>query len=267
MSRQASWQRTEPAALWSFVVPVKLTAQAKTRLAGDLSPQERAELARAMVVDTVAAARAAQAVHQVVVVTDDHDVVADLRGVPSVGWAPLVVVPEPVPAAGLNAAVRAGVGAARGDVRAPGRQTAGATTGPVAVLLGDLPALRPEDLDQALVAASAFPRAVVVDAEGTGTTLLTASARVLLEPAFGPGSADEHLRRGHVRLDVPDLSGLRQDVDRLDDLAAVARLGAGRATAQVLARRGQSAVPQADDERPTAAPEGESRADEAAAVA
>jgi len=159
-------------------------------------------------------------------------------------------------------------------VAAPSGDTGGAApgvglrAGPVAVLLGDLPALRSADLEGALAAASAFPRAVVVDAEGTGTTLLTASAGVLLDPAFGAGSAAEHLRRGHVPLDVPDLSGLRQDVDRLGDLAAVARLGAGRATAQVLARREQSgAVPQADDEHPTTAPEGGPLTDEAAAVA
>lgn len=269
-----------PALLWSVVVPVKLIAQAKTRLAGDLSPQERAELARAMVADTVAAARAARAVRQVVVVTDDDDVVADLRGVRSPGWAPVVVVPEPVPAAGLNAAVRAGVAAARGDAEAggftagetaaapgdaivrgemaaPSGDTGGAASGvglragPVAVLLGDLPALRPADLEGALAAASTFSRAVVVDAEGTGTTLLTASAGVSLDPAFGAGSAAEHVRRGHVALDVPDLSGLRQDVDRLGDLAAVAELGTGRATSQVLARRAQSGTePPVDVERP-----------------
>jgi 2-phospho-L-lactate guanylyltransferase len=298
VTRQASGQPTAPAVQWSVIVPVKLIAQAKTRLSGDLSPQERAELARAMVADTVAAARAARAVGQVVVVTDDDDVVADLRGVRPPGWAPVVVVPEPVPAAGLNAAIRAGVAAARGDaeaggcaagdtaaapgdaiargeVAAPSGDTGGAApgvglrAGAVAVLLGDLPALRPADLEDALAAASAFPRAVVVDAEGTGTTLLTASAGVPLDPAFGAGSAAEHVRRGHVELDVPDLSGLRQDVDRLGDLAAVAELGTGRATSQVLARRAQSGTePPVDVERPRPpAPDQLPCTDETAAVA
>lgn len=297
MTSQVPAQPSAPAAAWSVVVPVKLTAQAKTRLAGDLSPHERAELARAMVVDTVAAARLARSVRHVVVVTDDEDVVADLRGERAAGWAPLVVVPEPVPAAGLNAAIRAGVTAARAD-GAPARGGAetqgtertaprggaagtesreGLRSGPVAVLLGDLPALRPDDLDEALAAASAFPRAVVVDAEGTGTTLLTASAGVLLDPAFGAGSAAEHLRRGHVALDVPGQSGLRQDVDRLGDLAAVAALGTGRATSQVLARRAQSgtrppadaepAAAQAQAQAPAPVPGAAARTDETAAVA
>lgn len=245
MSQQVPGGPASSTSAWSVVIPVKLTAQAKTRLAGDLSPQERAELARAMVVDTVAAARSARSVRQVLVVTGDEDVVADLRSVRSATWAPLVVVPEPVPAAGLNAAVRAGITAARASALTPPGATAGdpgvtLAEGPVAVLLGDLPALRPDDLDDALTAASAFPRAVVVDTEGTGTTLLTAAAGVVLDPAFGVGSAAEHLRRGHVALDVPARSGLRQDVDRLGDLAAVAALGTGRATSQVLAGRARS---------------------------
>lgn len=274
MTQQVLGRPASSTAAWSVVIPVKLTAQAKTRLAGDLSPQERAELARAMVVDTVAAARSARSVRQVLVVTGDEDVVADLRSVRSAAWAPLVVVPEPVPAAGLNAAVRAGIAAARASAltlpgAAAGDPGVTLAEGPVAVLLGDLPALRPDDLDDALTAASAFPRAVVVDTEGTGTTLLTAAAGVVLDPAFGVGSAAEHLRRGHVALDVPVRSGLRQDVDRLGDLAAVAALGTGRATSQVLAGRTQSGTePLAGAEPPRSqVPGAAPRTEETAAVA
>lgn len=207
---------------WTLVVPVKIVSQAKTRLAGDLSPAERVALVRAMVLDTLAAARGTTAVSRVLVVTDDQGVVVDPAAPSAV---PLDVVPEPVPAQGLNAAIRAGIDHAR-------------STGPVpvAVLLGDLPALRPADLETALVAASSHALGVVVDAEGSGTTLLTAAAGVELRPAFGAGSAAEHRRRGHVELDVPARSGLRQDVDVLSDLVAVAALGPGPRTAEVLDR-------------------------------
>ena len=253
----------QPAVTWTVVVPVKVTSQAKTRLAGDLSPTQRVELVRAMVVDTVAAARATPTVDRVVVVTDDPDVVADLsadraagtdaerRADPSAepagvtsadrpadssaqrpGWcASLDVVPEPSPAAGLNAAIRAGVASARS-----GASLAAVS---VAVLLGDLPALRPGDLGAALEVASEHHRAVVTDADGSGTTLLTARSGVELHPAFGPGSAAEHVARGHVVLDVaevPAVSGLRQDVDLARDLAAVAALGPGPRTTEVLDR-------------------------------
>lgn len=222
---------------WTLVVPVKVVSQAKTRLAGDLSPAERVALVRAMVLDTLAAARGTTAVSRVLVVTDDQGVVVDpaapsavlLDAVPlnpvPLNPVPLDVVPEPVPAQGLNAAIRAGIDHAR-------------STGPVpvAVLLGDLPALRPADLETALVAASSHALGVVVDADGSGTTLLTAAAGVELRPAFGAGSAAEHRRRGHVELDVPARSGLRQDVDVLSDLVAVAALGPGPRTAEVLDR-------------------------------
>ncbi|ACZ22324.1 uncharacterized conserved protein [Sanguibacter keddieii DSM 10542] len=245
----------QPAVTWTVVVPVKVTSQAKTRLAGDLSPTQRVELVRAMVVDTVAAARATPTVDRVVVVTDDPDVVADLSADEPAGTdaerradpsaenrastsaqhpclrAHLDVVPEPSPAAGLNAAIRAGVASARSG--------GGLAAVSVAVLLGDLPALRPGDLGAALEAASAHHRAVVTDADGSGTTLLTARSGVELYPAFGPGSAAEHAARGHVVLDVADVpavSGLRQDVDLARDLAAVAALGPGPRTTEVLDR-------------------------------
>lgn len=254
-----------PAVSWTVVVPVKVTSQAKTRLAGDLSPGQRVELVRAMVVDTVTAARATPTVDRVVVVTDDPDVVADLQGqspaVPPVpSWperteqAALAIVPEPSPAAGLNAAIRAGAAHARaGD---------GLATVAVAVLLGDLPALRSRDLGDALEAASAHARAVVTDAEGSGTTLLTAGAGVELRPAFGPGSAAEHAAHGHAVLDVPARSGLRQDVDLATDLAAVAALGPGPCTTEVLDRWARStADPTAD---PAASPTAGLAADPAA---
>ncbi len=61
---------------------------------------------------------------------------------------------------------------------------------PRAALLGDLPALRPEDLAAALGPRRPVERAVVADAEGTGSTLVTA----------GPGvAAADVVRRRLVR--------------------------------------------------------------------
>ncbi len=74
------------------------------------------------------------------------------------------------------------------------------------MLLADLPALRPEDLQVALEAARTalddgrLPMAAVPDADGTGTVLLAARTPARLDPAFGPGSFAEHLRRGAVPL-------------------------------------------------------------------
>lgn len=197
---------------WVVVVPVKPAADGKTRLAGVLSASAREGLVRAMALDTIAAAVATPGVLRVVVVTADEPLRTLLAG---------TVDLADEPGGGLNGAVRAGIAAAGGRDG-------------VAVLLGDLPALRPDDLADALSMASAHERAFVADADGTGTTLLAGLPGVVLDPAFGPGSAAAHELAGHVRLAVVATSTVRRDVDVPDDLVEVARLGVGPATRAVL---------------------------------
>ncbi|WBU39197.1 2-phospho-L-lactate guanylyltransferase [Homoserinibacter sp. YIM 151385] len=198
---------------WSIVVPVKSAALGKTRL----DPREdRPALARAVALDTIAAAAAADSVERVLVVSGDP---LDARVLP-----PGVSVLAD-PGRGLLAAIRAGL-AHPGSTPAVGEG--------IAVLLGDLPALRPAELDAALAAAARHPLAMVRDAEGTGTTLLTARG-VRLEPRFGPGSAAAHAALGHVAVDETAGPGLRRDLDTAEDLAALVGLGVGPATAAVLA--------------------------------
>ena len=203
---------------WVVVVPVKAAAEGKSRLAGFLDQVDRAALARAMALDTIEAAAATPGVERVLVVTSD----AEIRSA-----VPFVVDD---PGGGLNAAIRAGVALA---------------SLPAAVLLGDLPALRPDDLGAALALAQMHPLGFVADADGTGTTLLT--GLVAFTPRFGAGSAALHEADGHVRLDVPVGSTLRRDVDVPSDLAAVARLGAGPRTTAALTRLGGFSEVQVDE--------------------
>lgn len=190
----------------SLVIPVRDPASAKSRLAVGDDPAahaRRAALAAAIALDTVSAARAAREVGEVIVVgtlaeqVDGVHVLAD-------------------PGFGLLVAVGAGVAAA--DPAAP-----------TAVLLGDLPALQPADLDAALVAASEHHWAFVPDAEGTGTTLVTAAAGLPHALRFGEGSAAQHRDAGYLELDVPERSGLRRDVDTPAQLTALAELAAAGA--------------------------------------
>ncbi len=207
---------------WSLVVPVKDAALGKTRLSALLDETARAALVRAMALDTVAAAVACPAVGRVLVVTADAVVAREVQG-PGV-----LVVPEPVrrgARSGLDAAAAAGIAAAR----ALDRQT------PVGVLLGDLPALRPDDLAAALAAADRHPRAMAADAAGTGTTLLTVGAGVAAGPTrFGAGSAAAHAALGHVPLPLPESSSVRQDVDLPADLAALRASRPGPRTTRLL---------------------------------
>src|SRR5919204_619987 len=68
--------------------------------------------------------------------------------------------------------------------------------------------------------------AIVPDASGTGTTLLTAPSGAALNPRFGTGSAAAHAASGAVPL-VGPWPSLRRDVDTAADLRAAAALGLG----------------------------------------
>lgn len=195
---------------WQIVVPIKDADRAKSRL----QPPEgttRGDLARAMAADTLAAVCATVPPDQVVVVTSD----AGARQTAHALGARTVADPG----SGLDEAVRAGL------------LQCALRPGPVGVLLGDLPALRPADLRAALAECARHTSAVVPDHIGTGTVLLTSTAPPL-RPAFGPGSAARHAEHA-TTLDL-HLPHLRQDVDHTGDLDAVLLLGVGPATRSAL---------------------------------
>jgi 2-phospho-L-lactate/phosphoenolpyruvate guanylyltransferase len=198
---------------WGLVVPVKRLALAKTRLSA-YDDTSREDLALAFALDVVAAALVASAVAEVLVVTDDP------RAAKELGAAGARVVAD-VPDAGLNPALEHGASLLPAGWGA-------------ATVSADLPALRPDDLDDALAAVPRDGRGFVADSAGSGTTLLAAAPGVPLAPAYGPGSRAVHLRSGAREL--PGGAGLRLDVDTPDDLAEAVRLGLGAATAAVVRR-------------------------------
>ena len=170
------------------MIPVKGTASAKSRLGA--SP----ELALAIALDTVAA------VGPRVIVVTSPSIATNFEAL----GARIVIDPEQ----GLTAAIAKGIAAA-GD-------------GPVAVLLGDVPALRSDELAAALDLAAQHPIAFVADADNDGTVLITALRAADHRPAFGVHSRAAHLAAGYVELDIPLDSGLRRDVDTAAHLAALA---------------------------------------------
>lgn len=186
---------------WLVVVPVKGTSGSKSRLGA--SP----ELARAIALDTVEAAVGAA---RVVVVTT----ATEAAGFESLGASVLHDA-----GGGLNAAITAALGLFREQ--------------PVAVLLGDLPALSPPELSHALALANEHPRAMVPDNED-GTTLITALPGQVHTPRFGEGSRAAHLAAGYVELPVPVGWGLRRDVDTLEQLLALPPGRLGRRTLSLL---------------------------------
>jgi len=195
---------------WTLVIPVKGSDGAKSRLDHPL----RHELARAMAIDTVATALATPAVEHVVIVT------------PRKSATPFAALGAHVvsdPGSGLAAAIRAGLAEVGPDHHR-------------AVLLGDLPALQPRILSAGLRHAARFPRGFVRDAAKVGTTLLTARAGYRHSPAFGGASALAHLHRGYRELPIARGSGLRADIDTVDDLSALDPSALGVRTRQALSR-------------------------------
>ncbi|MGW0790928.1 2-phospho-L-lactate guanylyltransferase [Streptomyces sp. NPDC002911] len=216
---------TDPTGPWSLVVPLKPLARAKSRLGRAVGAELRPRLALAFAQDTVSAALSCRAVGDVVVVTDDPVAGAALAALGARTVAD-------TPAAGLNAALEHGerwVRARRGKAA-------------VAVLNADLPALRPDELARVLEFSAVYPRAFVSDAQGIGTTFLSASPGMELRPAFGGASRARHLASGALEITLPGLDSVRRDVDTGGDLGAALALGVGRFTAELTA----PAVPAAD---------------------
>jgi 2-phospho-L-lactate guanylyltransferase len=235
----------EPRSDWTVVLPLKGGPSAKSRLGAP------APVATAIALDCLEAVLASELVRAVVVVTPDPGLAAEAAA------AGAQVRPESLPGAGLLAALQDGLAG---------------VPGPCAVLLGDLPALRPEDLSSALHQAAtaltppgsraagsraagsradrarnhhptAAPSMVFVpDADDIGTVLLAALSAGAMIPSFGPGSAGAHQAAGAVRLDV-DLPRLRRDVDTPADLRAAMTLGLGPRTRAVLSWLTENAEP------------------------
>jgi 2-phospho-L-lactate/phosphoenolpyruvate guanylyltransferase len=218
MAPDADLLAARPATLtWSLVVPVKVLAQAKSRLTG-LADDRRSKFALAMAADTIAAAVEADTVGAVIVVTDDPEVghmAAEIGA---------FVLPD-TPRAGLNEALAHGAGYSERRWPEHGR----------AALAGDLPALKPGELTVALAAAARAGTAFVPDADGTGTTLYAAGPGAPFSPQFGPASRDKHVAAGAAELEADGLAGLRRDVDTVEDLRAAARIGLGPRTRLLVA--------------------------------
>lgn len=201
---------------WAVLVPLKSLKRAKSRLA--LPAAARVELVLAMAGDVVEAALACQQVDLVAVVADAADGLEPLQRL----GAALLVDPA---ARGLNGALRqaAAIVAARDGAYG------------IASLVGDVAAVRPDQLSRVLAATAIEGTAFVADAAGRGTTLVAARRWVGFLPEYGPQSRRRHVDAGFTELLLPDLDELRLDVDTVTDLQALQRLTPGPRTRTVLA--------------------------------
>lgn len=203
--------------LWSVALPLKRLAEAKSRML--LPPSSRAALALAMGLDTAEAALRCRIVGQVsVICADDKAASAFSR----LGCRVVVDTHE----GRLNAALADEARCARAA-----RPTRG-----FASLMADLPAMASGELEAALSAAAGHGSAFVPDRVGSGTTLLAVMPGNPYRPSYGARSSTRHWLAGAVPLDVPASSGLRRDIDTLDDLFRASALPLGPRTTALLAK-------------------------------
>lgn len=184
------------------VVPMKALDQAKSRLAGCLSPAERRALCLAMLRRVLAALLATPALDAVWVASRDPEVLATA--------AATGARPFREQAADLNGAL-----AEAAATLAPG-------DGFLAVP-GDLPLIRPRDV-AALLAAAPDPGGAIVRTRDGGTGALFLRPPGAIPLLFGPNSFQAHLAAASLAgfpLRPCHLPRLSRDIDRPEDLRLV----------------------------------------------
>ena len=205
-----------------IAIPVKDLVNAKQRLVPVLTGPERAALARTMLVDVLRALAAARA-GEVWVVTRDAAVAAIARD-----GAARVVTED------ANRGHTAAVKWAQDVALAGG--AAGFATIP-----GDVPCVRPAEIDALVGGLRGAARAVVFapSRSGLGTNGVAMTPPDLLPLRFGEPSFPDHVAAAHARGLTPrtlDLPGLGLDVDDADDLRALLVDGPATESAQLLRR-------------------------------
>lgn len=202
------------------IVPAKALDQAKQRLAALLSEDERRALALAMLEDVVSALTSVPRITSVHVVSPDADVLALAE---ALGATPL---PEPPSVRGINQALD------------HAREAIGADNDGLVVVLADVAAITPADVEEALGALPVAPGVVICPSHDKGTSLLFARPPSGITFRFGRDSFQNHKREAAARgvpAPVLRLDALARDIDEPDDLLDLLANPGDTATHRVLA--------------------------------
>jgi len=199
----------------ALLIPIKDPANAKTRLAPLLSPDERRRLAWAMFEDVSRAVASTTKADRVYLVSNFAPAIEHAR---RLGWAVLVEAAQSSESASIDWA---------SDVLAERGIDA------VLRLPADLPLVRAEDIDALLAIEVSAPAALLVPSrEGTGTNAILRTPPSLFPSRFGPNSLALH-RAEAARLGlecrIVNNQRIALDIDEPADLQALIELGQGTA--------------------------------------
>ena len=189
------------------IVPVKPLIRGKSRLAGVLTPGERADLNRSLLIHTLSTLATIKEIEQILVISRDHTALALAR---SFGAR---TVKE-------NGAPHLNIALARATAVAKNFSARG-----VLIVPADLPLLSSEDIGAILALAEQPPVVVVApDRRRQGTNALLVSPVGLIEFEFGPDSFQchsKHAVEAGARLEICELPSLALDMDLPEDLQMV----------------------------------------------
>ncbi len=190
------------------VVPFKSLQHAKQRLADYLNAEQRAQLAAAMLEDTLRALTATEGLDRVLLVSNDpfSEELAARLGVDHQS--------EPAQSSGLNAVLQA----TSADLACQGYES-------VLIVHGDLPLLTTSELQHLLerhnAIAGSAKISLVPDRAHDGSNCLLCSPPDILRFSYGQGSCEKHLAiaaQGGIQSEVVELAGASLDIDEPLDL-------------------------------------------------
>lgn len=191
----------------ALLLPVKDLNNAKKRLTGVLTPEERFRLAGAMLADTIRAVRGVRCAETIFVVTNYEPVMPLAE---ENQWEILREEQQISEIDSVDAASK--ICEQRG------------VTGLLRLPL-DLPLIQSSDIDELLTVECPAPALVIVPSrDGTGTNAMMRTPPTLFPSHFGSGSFAKHLaeaKRAHARVMVRRNARLEMDVDDEADLRAL----------------------------------------------
>ena len=208
----------------ALLVPIKDPRAAKARLQRLLGPEERAELARAMLEDVAAALAPLAGTLPIVAVTSSVEAAARAL---SLGWR-VLDEPEPV-------SESASVDRASRILTSEGFET-------VLRIPADVPLVETRDVEALLAELPAAPGALLVPSrDRRGTNALARSPGDLFPSRFGPNSLVLHgheAARAGAEVRIVENARLALDVDDRADVAKLLQRPADTAAHRLLARLG-----------------------------
>lgn len=196
------------------ILPVKRFPLAKQRLGQSVADSLRADLARAMVGDVLAALRDCPAIDTTIVITREQSVAAAARYLGA-------TVIEDTAEDGQSAAAEHGIAQALTE-----------NFERALCVPGDCPTLDPAELT-ALLAPEHTGVTIVPDRHGRGTNGLLLAPANAISPSFGPDSRERHerlARAAGVACRVEQTPSLLLDIDTGEDLTVLRERLAGEQT-------------------------------------